>query len=332
VYHERGNESRLQIDLPLGSYVPEFKHLEVSQQPLPKEVQPAPSTEIRAAATASLEKISGESRGAVLSHARVGSFRVLASAPAFWLLALTVSTVCFGVYTLDKMSAQSVSDQFWNPLLKSPGSVLTVIPTVLHAEGRDSRADSVAFIDSSHGPYSRISVCDAIALARFASLLGRRSKSFDVKEANLTNLVDLHERPSILVGAVNNHWTMRLAEPLRFHFLEEPSSVQIVDSENPKNHNWQVDYTRPYTYSAHDYAIIARYKDATTGGNILIIAGIGAHATQAASEFVVTSNGLDQIRRFVPMGWEKRNLEMIVETDIINGDSGPPYLVAATTW
>jgi hypothetical protein len=86
-YHERGNESRLQIDLPLGSYVPEFKHLEVSQQPLPKEVQPAPSTEIRAAATASSEKISGESRGAVLSHARVGSFRVLASAPAFWLLA-----------------------------------------------------------------------------------------------------------------------------------------------------------------------------------------------------------------------------------------------------
>jgi hypothetical protein len=212
VYHERGNESRLQIDLPLGSYVPEFKHLEVPQQPLPKEVQPAPSTEIRAAATASLEKISGESRGAVLSHARVGSFRVLASAPAFWLLALTVSTVCFGVYTLDKMSAQSVSDQFWNPLLKSPGSVLTVIPTVLHAEGRDSRADSVAFIDSSHGPYSRISVCDAIALARFASLLGRRSKSFDVKEAKLTNLVDLHERPSILVGAVNNHWTMRLTD------------------------------------------------------------------------------------------------------------------------
>jgi hypothetical protein len=144
--------------------------------------------------------------------------------------------------------------------------------------------------------------------------------------------VDLHERSAILVGALNNHWTMRLTEPLRFHFLVEPTSVRIIDSENPQNRNWVVDYTRPYAYATHDYAIIARYKDPTTGGNLLIIAGIGAHATQAASEFVVTSNELEQIRDVAPRGWEKKNLEMIVETKIINGDSGPPHLIAATTW
>jgi hypothetical protein len=251
----------------------------------------------------------------------------------FWLSAFLVSTLCFSLYALRNNYEQPPSDELWNPLLSSLGTVLTVLPTSLHAEGgTHATGDSTAVVNSSHGPYSRISVCDAIALSRFANLLGKRSKPFDVKEADLTNLVDLHDRPAILIGAVNNHWTMRLTEPLRFHFLEEPTSVRIVDSENPNNHNWIVDYTKPYAYATRDYAIIARYKDPTTGGNILIIAGIGAHATQAASEFVVTSNGLEQIRRGAPRGWEKKNLEMIVETDIINGDSGPAHLIATTTW
>jgi hypothetical protein len=334
-YHDKGNESRLQIDLPLGSYVPEFKRFDLSRELPFKEEQPGPSTflENGILETAEAPTAVGESRVRVFTKVRVGAFPLLKNGHTRWfLLALMVTSVCFGVYALDRQSTHSASDEFWSPVLKSPGPVLTVIPTGLHGVQTPPTEDSVAVVNSSHGPYSHISVCDAVALSRFSSLLGRRSKSFDIKEANLTNLVDLHERSAILVGALNNHWTMRLTEPLRFHFLVEPTSVRIIDSENPQNRNWVVDYTRPYAYATHDYAIIARYKDPTTGGNLLIIAGIGAHATQAASEFVVTSNELEQIRDVAPRGWEKKNLEMIVETKIINGDSGPPHLIAATTW
>ena len=333
-YHDRRNESRLQIDLPLGSYVPEFTHFDMSQTPPEKNRQQAPyPSENGAHLATETERVSGESTGIASTKARTEGSFCLTKLRVLWLLAFTISTLCIGVYALNKRFIHSATDEFWNPLLTSSGSVLTVLPTSLRGEnGIPSVNDSSAAINSSHGPYSHISVCDAIALSRFSSLLGKRSKSFDVKEANLTNLVDLHERSAILVGAVNNHWTLRLTEPLRFHFLIESASVRIVDSENPRSRNWVVDYTRPYAYATHDYALIARYKDSTTGGNILIIAGIGAHATQAGSEFVVTSRGLEQIRRIAPGGWEKKNLEMIVETDIINGDSGPPYLIAATTW
>jgi hypothetical protein len=333
-YHDRGNESRLQIDLPLGSYVPEFTYFDTSQTPPSKNGQRALHASRNGAhLAAETEKIAGESAGIVSIKARSRGFWVPINPRILWLLAITLSTTCIAIYALNRQLIHSASDEFWNPLLSSSGSVLTVLPTSLHAEaGIPSIEDSNAVINSSHGPYSHISVCDAIALSRFASLLGQRSKPFDIKEANLTNLVDLHERSAILIGAVNNHWTLRLTEPLRFHFLIEPASVRIVDSKNPQSLSWVVDYNKPYAYAAHDYALIARYKDPTTGGNILIIAGIGGHATQAASEFVVTTSGLEQIRRIVPREWEKKNLEMIVGTDIINGDSGPPYLIAATTW
>jgi len=101
---------------------------------------------------------------------------------------------------------------------------------------------------------------------------------------------------------------------------------------NPQSRDWIIDYKKPYAYSEHDFAIIARYSDPTTRGNVLVIAGIGAHATQAASEFVATSSEIEPLRRIAPSKWESKNLEMIVRTDVINGESSPAKLLAVTTW
>jgi hypothetical protein len=331
-YHERGKKSRLQIDLPLGSYIPEFRRFDISPTLPSDDSQPTDSSGNGIRATGEREKGFAESQGNICD-AHPQALWSLTKSHVAWLVAFTIASVCIGVYALNGHVVHSASDEFWTPLLNSPGAVLAVIPTSLRAnDGSSSEGNPVAVVSSSHGPYSNISVCDAIALSRFSSLLGRHSKPFDIKEANLTSLVDLHERSAILIGALNNQWTMRLTEPLRFHFSIEPSSVRIVDSENLGNRNWIVDYTQRYAYAVHDYAIIARYKDQTTGGNIIVIAGIGAHATQAASEFVGTSKGLEQIQHVAARGWEEKNLELIVETDIINGDSGPPRLIATTTW
>jgi hypothetical protein len=34
-------------------------------------------------------------------------------------------------------------------------------------------------MNASHGPFDRISVSDAVALSRFTSVLGKRSKTFE---------------------------------------------------------------------------------------------------------------------------------------------------------
>jgi hypothetical protein len=59
-----------------------------------------------------------------------------------------------------------------------------------------------------------------------------------------TTLTDLREHSIALIGAYNNQWTIRLLEPLRFHFLPDPQA-RIVDGLNPKI-GWERDQSVPY--------------------------------------------------------------------------------------
>ena len=84
-------------------------------------------------------------------------------------------------------------------------------------------------------PYHHVSVSSAIALARLGGVLHLRSKDYEIKEAPETSLTDIRSRSLILVGAMNNQWTMRLLKPLRIHFTFDNSVARIQDSEIPVN-------------------------------------------------------------------------------------------------
>src|SRR5215472_2297618 len=329
-YHENGSDLGLEISLALGSYLRCFRRLSLSANATAAAhpIQPID------AADASNQENPSPFRKAVLSALPLRAQAGLKpfSRALVVSIGVVVGALALTGYLVRQTSAQKTSEIFWNPLLQSPGSVLTVIPTSLHGGDGTTSTGGIDLSTLSHGPYNRISMCDAVALSHLASFLGNHSKISEVKEANLTTLGDLHERSAILIGALNNHWTMSLTEPMRFHFVQEPSAVRIVDRTDPQMRDWVIDYRKPYAYAEHDFAIIARYSDPTTGGNVLVIAGIGAHATQAASEFVATSSEMEPLRHFAPPGWESKNLEMIVRTDVINGESSPAKLIAITTW
>jgi len=330
-YHENGSDSGLEISLALGSYLPCFRRLSRSHDAEPAVPHRVPP--IDAADAPNKEKLPLFRRRVL----RALPFRIQAGLNPSSLVLIVWIGIAVGIATLTgylvhQGSASKTSENFWNPLLQSPGSVLTVIPTSLHSSNDNPPQSGVDLSTLSHGPYNRISMCDAVALSHLAGFLGNHSKAYEVKEANLTSLGDLHQRSAILIGALNNHWTMSLTEPMRFHFVQEPFAVRIVDRMNPQNRDWVINYKKPYAYAEHDFAIIARYSDPTTRGNVLVIAGIGAHATQAASEFVATSSEIEPLRRIAPSEWESKNLEMIVRTDVINGESSPAKLIALTTW
>jgi hypothetical protein len=61
----------------------------------------------------------------------------------------------------------------------------------------------------------------------------------------------------------------------------------------------------------------------------MVIAGIGPYGTEAASEFVSSPQYLSQVEHLVPTGFREANLEIVIKTDVINGEAGPPHVVAA---
>jgi hypothetical protein len=133
----------------------------------------------------------------------------------------------------------------------------------------------------------------------------------------------------VLLGGYNNNWTMRLLEPLRFRFTPGPGEV-IVDRDHPTA-KWERDPAQPYS-SADDYAIVARFHDATTGGMIVIVAGIGRNGTEAAAQFVTSSHYMELLRRQVGASLADKNIEAVLKVSVIDGKTGAPSVEAVDVW
>ena len=325
-YHENGKNSRLQIDLPIGSYVPEFK-LRVEplegDENLSQRVEAGQAFEASPAVIhqAELDGYSGDSNHAVRK-------RNLFLRAAIVLIAVAG----VGAYAIHETNAQTQSDRIWGPVLKSPGSVLFVIGNGPHGLIATSSEEQAAQISKVHGAYDHISFNEAVSLSHLTDVMAKGKKQYEVKEADLATLQDMHSRPVVFIGAYNNLWTMRLVEGLRFHFEKDGRVVRIIDAKYPGNREWAVDYTQPYASALYDYAVIARYTDPTTNGHAMIVAGIGAYGTQAASEALSNPADLERLLSSVPAGWESKNLEIVIKTAIINGEAARPTLVSAATW
>ncbi len=291
-YSECEESSQLQIQLPLGCYVPEFK---------PKGATP--------------------------------HVMVLKRRRSLWWVAAAIlfTIVVFGAYSYHKAFAPKITDKLWGKLLHSPASVLIVVGTsdFVPPDVKPMEADQT---DHLRGPYHHVTMSSALALARLVGFLQADGKAYEIKDDREVSLTDFRSRPVILIGARNNPWTMRLTDPLRFRF-DFGSLSRIQDRKNPDSNEW----SDPHTYekadlSTCDYALITRYHDTTTNGVVMAIAGLGTYGTEAASQFVVSPQYLEQLLSKMPADWEDKNLEIVIRTDKINGEAGPPYLVSSTSW
>jgi hypothetical protein len=325
-YHSAAGESQLLIELPIGSYTPEFKKRITRSKSTPEQ-----SAELLSAATDDAEPPSDsdtipdvELSFAELSTKSSKKFRRL-----YWALclALLLTLAGWSAYFYYHGSSQSQLEQLWRPLVRAQEPVLIVIgcgkPWLVSPESPET-----SLSDHMIGPYHHVSVSDAVAVSRLANVLQGHHRTYLVKEASATSLADLRERTVILVGALNNIWTLRLTSPLRFQFVPG-TKARIEDIKNPKDSVWSVDYSQPYPSVSVDYGIIARYRDTYTNGNVLVVAGIGPYGTEAASEFVSSPQYADQITRLLPNGFKEANLELVVRTEVTRGEAGPPHLVAA---
>jgi hypothetical protein len=310
-YHENGNASRVQIELPLGSYAPEFL-LRVPDA-TNATADPEPLT--------SLERTK--------RRRRVWTRAILVGLAAALLVGGGIAGY---LYHKSLSSGEAATLKLWGSLFNAPRPVVIVLGTT-HPNDMQPPSQTTTFAEHLNNPYHHVSVSIAMALAHLTGVLENHNKAYDVKESQETSLEDIRSRPIVLVGALNNLWTLRLTAPLRFHFRVAANGMETIDdtaSQGPTG--WSVDSSAPYLSITTDYAIVARYHDPTTEGPVLVIAGIGPYGTEAAGEFVQSPQHLAELAAKLPRGWENKNLEVVLKTNIIGGKTGPPILVTAYTW
>ena len=255
-----------------------------------------------------------------------------------WLFSGIVSTglAIWGGTFVWKLAHPSPFNVFWAPVLDTKESALFCIAdqnqySFITLRDAAEPTRQVVLKDN----LSAVVIDDLDTIVRVAGFLRAHGKEYLLKGEEMTNLSDLRNGPSIFIGAFDNAWTLRLTKSLRYHFANNADMTQfrIIDSKNPSMSPWVVDRTLQLaTNNYQDYAIVARFTDANTGKPAIVLAGIGRGGTIAAGEFLTDPDALMQLVHAIQRAGNKKNLEIVLSTQIINGQPGTPKVEASYFW
>jgi hypothetical protein len=327
-----GVASRIRIDLPAGSYAPEF-HYAVAL--VEKEPVPAPAP-------------------VVVPPRRSRPTTILAvSAGALVLVAVSIALFA----GLGRKS--DVLTKFWKPVFDSnePFLVGVAHPVVYHPSVRAMQlseknqpplkiprqrplqvpakeldgSDLIAVTDQYVG-YG-----DMVALNQVTAMLARRSKSVRLRLANSISFEDLRKSPVLLIGALTNKWTMEFQPGWRFQFAFEAGfkSILVDTFDKPAPGTPQKQWSVPVTNDSavtEDYVLVCRLKNASTGGFIVVVAGIKQFGTEAAGRLVTDPDQLAVVLRALPAGWENKNLQVVLRVRVIGNTPAQPEVAASYVW
>lgn len=320
-YQQPGHQSELRLSLPPGSYIPQFYFSPAEAAALEPEPGIEPDTHGHPEQPVQIRD----------SSRSVGRIRTR------WIFAVSVALLLVAVVALLiwRQHKRTASSEFWGPILGSNEPVLFCVAdqpdyTALTLRDADQPANQVVLNEK----VTAVVIDDLSTITKVAGVLQTGGKQYTVRGEGATSLTDLRNGPSIVLGAFDNAWTLRLLRPLRYHFANNPTMTvfSIVDSSSPQKSRWVVDRAQQIATGVYmDYAIVARFTDSTTGKPTLIAAGIGRGGTNAAGEFL-TNPDLMQIVRNQKPSPAMKNVEVVLSTQIIGGEPGTPKVEGVYFW
>jgi hypothetical protein len=337
-YHELSHKPVIQISLPAGSYVPEFLHTPDEGESLVAAhssdggVSPEPSSQARPPEPVLPWHSSDPIVRTVVvqetqPHSSPVGVKRRSFRAAWWVSAITLTLLVLGGWRYRTAHPKTALDSFWTPVLQNQSTMTLCIGGSVFSQTHTSGvATATKDVD-----YPFVSIQSASAAAGIAALLERTGGATTQLRASATTpLTELREHPVILLGGYNNEWTLRLLQPLRFHFAPVTDGEWIVDSAHPGMH-WERDASLPYS-SAEDYAIVARFQDPTTDNWIVALAGVGRNGTEAAAQFATSPHYMQLLRDQAGTDFANRNIEAVLKVSVIDGKTGAPYILAVNIW
>jgi hypothetical protein len=336
-YHHAGlTQSPVRIELPVGSYAPEFRWAPTT----PRQAEP---TKGEPAQAAPIDLVAKPQKRFPQARLIVGLSLVIA-------LALLAA----GVYR--SSAVKSAVNQFWSPVFATSEPVLICLakPTVyvpsLELLQRYSKSpgefttelqrltkqapmqpqDKLVWGDLAEYRDYGVAAGDTYAAVRLSALLARMGKESQVRIGSHYSFADLRNSPAIVVGAFNNRWTMQMTSNLHFAFVEE-NGKPMIREQGPGGRAW-LPKLGPHGEVVEDFGIVTRLLNSKTGQFVVSTAGILADGTQAAAEFVSSSAYLEDALRTAQPDWMKKNLQFVVQTTVTDSVPGPPQAIAIYMW
>ncbi len=241
-----------------------------------------------------------------------------------WAIAGTILVAGLGV-TNGIYSDGAALRKFWKPFLNAD-PVLVVVETWIGVP-KPSSSQSSSGVQELIDPKSFL-VLNEIN-SKMAAYFSVNRRTLEYELARNVTLAKLRTRPFVLRGAFNNPLTQKAVSSFRYSLNMDRTSLlrQVVDRQDPSRH-WDA----PMGELSRDYALVARAPEPQTGQMMVVIAGLGERGTAAATEFLTNPKYMERFAAQTQAGWEHRNIEIVLETELINGDWGEPHIVAKHIW
>ena len=338
-YHELERKPLIQISLPAGSYIPEFLHAQDEpQEPggypsgtttglmTRSGMNPDPASSMQEPMGAGLRANEGfiiPQRAGVRPGTAVRKRHLRLGIAAIVVVAAAAG---FG-WRYHAARPNRPLDNFWAPVLRDQSAVMVCVGGSVFSQSHLSGVDTA----TKDIEYPFVSMQSASAIASVSGLVDRNGAATQLQAAASTPLTELRNRPVILLGGYNNQWTMRLLNPLPFHFATGQGQEESIVETAPPHAHWERDASLPYS-SADDYALVARFRDATTDSWVVVLAGVGRNGTEAAANFATSPHYMQLLRDRLGTDISNRNVEAVLKVNVIDGKTGAPSILTAHAW
>jgi hypothetical protein len=252
------------------------------------------------------------------------------------LAAIAMVVLPLAIWFATHLNRAQPVDKFWGPLLEPHAQVLISVG-VPYQPGPPPWLTNLpdnAMVNYIHKQPNN-PVPDINAANLVGQFLASRGGKSEIRMASSTEFSDLHRAPAVIIGGgPMSPWTMRLGSNLRFQFQEgEGGAVHwVVDRNNPSDRNWRVDLRLPYDEVDNDFALITRQLNPSTGQWWVGIGGTTNLSTDAAEQMLLDQAAMKILDAQLPKGWERKNLQIVVEFSLVNGTAGGSRVVAADMW
>jgi hypothetical protein len=172
-----------------------------------------------------------------------------------------------------------------------------------------------------------VTLGDLAATVQLTTAITAWKRPFVLRSGRDINFADLRNRPSVMIGAFNNPWTLELTKDLPFSLQE---GVRIQDRDHRKR-AWTVT-TGTTNSTSDDFSLISRLLVSKTGGPLITAAGIGQYGTQAAAEFLASPDRMRDLLKTAPRGWEHKNMQAVLHVKIVGFTPVAVEAVATSYW
>jgi hypothetical protein len=303
--------SECRITLPTGSYVPVF----AGPARAAAEIGIPPM--LHSTALSSAESFGPDwTVPAKVFHPRF-SRRILLFAVAV-VLALTALALR-GLYV---QHTQTIVDQFWQPMFQGSTPIM-IIPAYVPAYDPATNPPNGQFTLMAD---QYVGGGDLVAAVQISSMLARLDRPFNLRLG--ASLDDLRNTPTVLIGYSSTQWK-DVTKNFRF-FVDDNTHGMIRD--NGKATEWYPHGETPEHHTDEDYGVISRAFDPETHAMLILVSGCMQYGTEGTARLITNPDLLAAALRNSPKDWRQKNLQLVIQFNVVANSPGSFRVVASHYW